>query len=60
MFQYGYFDTTGHLQYDSTVLGTDNRLGIVAVQVRMLEDLNPISAPLYVDLVTTAQIRNQR
>jgi type II secretory pathway pseudopilin PulG len=60
MFQYGYFDENGHLQYDTSRYGTDNRLGIVAVQIRLLEDLNPISAPLYVDLVTTAQIRNQR
>lgn len=60
LFNYGYFDDLGHLQYDTSRIGTDNRLSIVAVQIHVLDDLNPISAPLYVDLVTTAQIRNQR
>lgn len=60
LFKYGYYDDSGHLQFDTERLGTDNRSGIVAVQIHLLEDLNPKRAPFYADLVTTAQIRNQR
>jgi hypothetical protein len=37
-----------------------NRGSVIAVQIHLLVDLNPRHSPVYIDLVTTAQLRNQR
>jgi prepilin-type N-terminal cleavage/methylation domain-containing protein len=61
MFNYGgYFDGNGTMTWDSEVIGKDNRINIRAVNVHILVDLNPKAKPVYIDLMTTAQLRNQR
>jgi hypothetical protein len=49
----------GSIDVQPSVFGTDNRNSIVAAELRLLVDLNPAHSPVYADLVTTAQIRNQ-
>lgn len=41
-------------------VGDQDRAGIVSVQIHLLVDLNPAHSPAYIDLMTTAQLRNQR
>jgi hypothetical protein len=41
-------------------MGDTNRGAIMAVQIHLLVDLNPGHSPAYIDLLTTAQPRNQR
>jgi len=59
VFRHSRYLSDGSLEIQPSVLGTDNRNGIVAVEMRLLVDLNPSHSPVYADLVTTAQIRNQ-
>jgi len=54
------FEDTAVLQQESPVLGDQDRSGIVGVQIHLLVDLNPAHSPAYIDLMTTAQPRNQR
>lgn len=58
VFMYSRYLSNGSLQLDPVVYSPD-RKEIVAVQIHMLVDINPKRAPTYVDLVTTAQLRNQ-
>lgn len=60
LFVYNSYDVNGHLQSNETVLGTANRSAIIAVQIHTLADLNPHRSPVYADLMSTAQLRNQR
>lgn len=60
LFMYSYYDDTGHLQSDPSRLGTEYRRALIAVQIHTLVDVNPRKAPVFVDLVSTAQLRNQR
>ena len=59
VFRYSRYLSDGSLDVQPTVLGTPNRTDIVAAEMRLLVDLNPAHSPVYADLVTTAQIRNQ-
>jgi prepilin-type N-terminal cleavage/methylation domain-containing protein len=59
VFRYSRYLSDGTLDVQQFVLGTDNRNTIVAAEIRLLVDLNPSHSPVYADLVTTAQIRNQ-
>jgi prepilin-type N-terminal cleavage/methylation domain-containing protein len=56
LFRYNYYDTSGVLQTTST---PTDPWGLVAVQIHALVDVNPFKAPVYVDLVSTAQLRNK-
>ena len=58
LFQYNYYDSAG-LHSDPRLIGA-NRQAIIAVQIRLLVDLDPTKAPLYADLRGTAQLRNAR
>lgn len=60
VFRYSCWGTSGVLNQDSPVTGDQNRSGIVGVQIHLLVDLNPAHSPAYIDLMTTAQMRNQR
>lgn len=60
LFEYSYYDDNGDLQLDPYVYTTPNRQRILAVQIHFLVDLNPRRSPTYCDLLTTAQLRNQR
>jgi type II secretory pathway pseudopilin PulG len=59
LFQYSYYDSAGALQLQDTVTGS-LRQSILAVQIHLLVDLNPQHSPTYIDLMTTAQLRNAR
>jgi prepilin-type N-terminal cleavage/methylation domain-containing protein len=59
LFQYNYYDSAGVLQSEPRLVGAD-RQAIIAVQIRLLVDLDPTKAPLYADLRGTAQLRNAR
>jgi type II secretory pathway pseudopilin PulG len=59
VFRYSKYLSDGTIDVQPVVLGTDNRNTIVAAEMRLLVDLNPQHSPVYADLVTTAQIRNQ-
>ena len=60
LFEYSYYDGDGNLQLDPYVYTIPNRQRILAVQIHLLVDLNPRRSPTYADLLTTAQLRNQR
>jgi len=60
LFMYNYYDVNGHLQSDPSRVGTQNCRELIAVQIHTLVDVNPRKAPVFVDLVSTAQLRNQR
>lgn len=60
LFMYNYYDVNGNLQSDPSRVGTQNCRGLIAVQIHTLVDVNPRKAPVFVDLVSTAQLRNQR
>ncbi len=59
LFTYNYYDSSATLQHDNTVTGAA-RYSIIAVQIRLLVDLDPTRAPVYADLRGTAQLRNAR
>jgi prepilin-type N-terminal cleavage/methylation domain-containing protein len=59
VFRYSRYLADGRIEIQPLVTGTDNRNTIVASEMRLLVDLNPQHSPIYADLVTTAQIRNQ-
>lgn len=59
LFNYCYYDSAGHLQSTPTLTGTE-RQTIIAVQMRLMVDVNPSKAPVYADLRGTAQLRNAR
>ena len=60
LFTYIYYNANGTLARNSTIVGTENRGLIKAVEINMLIDLNPGKSPAYVHLRTTAQLRNTR
>lgn len=60
VFEYVSYDDTGNQQLQDTVLGDQNRSNIVSVQLTVLADLNPSHSPVYMNLQTTAQLRNAR
>jgi hypothetical protein len=59
LFEYTYYDTSGRPTQQPLVTGF-LRQGIVAVQIHLLVDMNPKHSPTYIDLLTTAQLRNAR
>jgi type II secretory pathway pseudopilin PulG len=58
LFRYSYNTSSGVLGEGSPVLTDDLRVAITSVQIHMLVDLNPSHSPVYIDLLTTAQLRN--
>jgi len=60
LFLYSFVDDTGQLVTSSYVYYTTNRVRILNVQIHVLVDLNPGHSPVYADLQTSAQLRNQR
>ena len=59
LFDYNFYDSAGVLASDHALYGPD-RLAIIAVQLRLLVDLDPTKAPVFADLRGTAQLRNAR
>jgi len=59
LFKYSFYDSAGVLQSADALYGAD-RQAIIAVQLRLLVDLDPTRAPVYADLRGTAQLRNAR
>lgn len=59
LFHYSYYDSAGVLQSKPRLTGAD-RQAIIAVQLRLLVDLDPTKAPVFADLRGTAQLRNAR
>lgn len=57
IFTYQYMDAYGTVQSATSVIDTSK---IRTVQIRLIADLNPGRSPKYMDLVSTAQPRNQR
>ena len=60
LFVYTFHDSAGQLVTSSYVYYTANRVRILSVQIHALVDLNPGHSPVYADLQTSAQLRNQR
>lgn len=60
LYRYSVYNGSGALVQQSPVLGDTSRGAIMAVQIHLLVDLNPGHSPAYIDLLTTAQPRNQR
>jgi prepilin-type N-terminal cleavage/methylation domain-containing protein len=60
LFQYAYFNPDGSVALDNMVTGTNNRFKIKSVEINLLVDTNPEHSPVYTNLQTTAQLRNQR
>jgi hypothetical protein len=60
LYRYSVYNAAGGLVQQSPVMGDTNRGAIMAVQIHLLVDLNPGHSPAYIDLLTTAQPRNQR
>jgi prepilin-type N-terminal cleavage/methylation domain-containing protein len=60
LFQYSYYATDGTTVLANMVLGTNNRYKIKSVEINLLVDTNPEHSPVYTNLQTTAQLRNQR
>lgn len=60
LFTYSYVADSGQLETSSYVYYTANRVRILNVQIHVLVDLNPGHSPVYADLQTSAQLRNQR
>jgi len=60
LFRYSYYEPDGDLVQDTLVTTITNRSRVVAVQINLLVDLNPLHAPVYTEFQTTAQLRNQR
>jgi prepilin-type N-terminal cleavage/methylation domain-containing protein len=60
LFAYSYVDDDGQIAQSSYVYYTENRVRILNVQIHLLVDLNPGHSPVYADLQTSAQLRNQR
>lgn len=60
LFRYSYVAESGQLVSSSNVYHTANRIRILNVQIHTLVDLNPGHSPVYADLQTSAQLRNQR
>lgn len=60
LFTYSFVDSAGEIETSSYVYYTENRVRILNVQIHVLADLNPGHSPVYADLLTSAQLRNQR
>lgn len=60
LFVYSYVADDGQIDTASYVYYTANRVRILNVQIHLLVDLNPGHSPVYADLQTSAQLRNQR
>lgn len=59
VFRYNSYDTDGNLNSAPYAYNGD-RYGVIAVQLELLVDVNPRKSPVYADLISTAQLRNQR
>ena len=55
-----YYNCAGALQSADADLHGADRQAIIAVQLRLLVDLNPARPPVFADLRGTAQLRNAR
>lgn len=60
LFRYSRYLPDGTIDVQNSVIYAENRSEVITVQVHLLVDLNPARSPIYADLQTTAQIRNQR
>jgi type II secretory pathway component PulJ len=60
LFAYSYVDDSGQIVMSSYVYYAENRGRILNAQIHLLVDLNPGHSPVYADLQTSAQLRNQR
>ena len=60
LFQYTSVGSDGTIHIDPSVTGVSALRTILGVQLRTLVDLNPGKAPIYLDFMTLAQLRNQR
>jgi prepilin-type N-terminal cleavage/methylation domain-containing protein len=54
------YDADGHSASGTTSVPTYNLSGIETVNIRIISDLNPKHAPVYIDLRSTVQPRNLR
>lgn len=60
LFDYSHVDDSGQIVMSTYVYYAQNRGRILNVQIHLLADLNPGHSPVYADLQTSAQLRNQR
>lgn len=60
LFEYVYFNEDGTTTTEKDVRGIPARLKIKSVEINLLVDTNPEKSPVYTNLQTTAQLRNQR
>jgi prepilin-type N-terminal cleavage/methylation domain-containing protein len=60
LFRYTYFNEDGSTTTENMILGTNNRYKVKSVEINLLVDTNPDKSPVYTNLQTTAQLRNQR
>jgi prepilin-type N-terminal cleavage/methylation domain-containing protein len=59
VFSYSHYLSDGSVEVLPAVYGTAARSTILSVQIQLQVDLNPGHSPVFVDLKTTAQLRNQ-
>jgi prepilin-type N-terminal cleavage/methylation domain-containing protein len=59
LFRYTYIDATGNPLAANTV-GAASVPSILTVEIHILADVNPGRSPVYMDLISTVQPRNQR
>jgi len=60
LFRYSLYESDGSLVQNTSVLSSTQRARVVAVQINLMVDVNPQRSPIYTELQTTAQLRNQR
>jgi prepilin-type N-terminal cleavage/methylation domain-containing protein len=60
VFRYAYYATDGSTTITHTINGTNERFKIKSVEINLLVDTNPERSPVYTNLKTTVQLRNQR
>jgi prepilin-type N-terminal cleavage/methylation domain-containing protein len=60
LFAYSSYLPTGKIDVQNNVISFADRSKVISVQIHLLVDLNPSHSPIYADLQTSAQIRNQR
>ena len=60
LFRYSRYMANGTIDVQNNVIYAENRSEVISVQIHLLVDLNPSHSPIYADLQTSAQIRNQR
>lgn len=58
LFQYASFNASGNVDLENIETSSTARANVMSVQLHLLVDLNPGHSPTYMDLASSAQLRN--